>query len=534
MHVKQIKLREFRRFTDLTLEVPGRPQLVVLAGPNGTGKSSLLDALKFWNEYIGGAGMHGPLDSQYLYKGGRPPVADWFAGVAVSFHEDGEEVDHPRQRVYARTAYRNEPEFLLQEIRKVGAMLEERQPPRMIDNDERVSDNYQRMVGQGVNTLYRGDEDELTVRQVREQQIGALREAVRTVYPDLVLEGPGDPLEHGTFLFRKGIVSGFSYKNLSGGEKAVFDLLLDLLVKRESYSNTVFCIDEPEAHLNTAVQASLLDALLLHVNDRSQLWVASHSIGMMRRARDLQAADPDRVVFLDFSDHDFDQPVRLTSVRVSRAFWERTLSVALGDLSELVAPRQVVLCEGSDGDGTRARRSFDAACLRTIFEEAMPDAAFVPVGNDHEVVRDRLGLGGAIQALVKGATVVPLVDRDHRSPQQVVELKADGVRVLGRRNLEAYLLDDEVLTALCAHAGKPHLAADVLRSKQQRIDECVASGKDRDDLKSVAGRLYVDVRKLLGLSGSGSTADAFLRDTLAPLIRPGMAVYEELRADVFG
>lgn len=219
----------------------------------------------------------------------------------------------------------------------------------------RVSDNYQRLVGQTLDGLYGGGHDDANVRDLRESFIGELQDAFTSVFQELTLEGPGDPLGGGTFLFRKGAVSGFPYKNLSGGEKAVFDLLLDLMVKRASFQDTVFCIDEPEAHSNTRVQGSILDQLLGFVSDASQLWIATHSIGMMRRARELQEETPNAVAFLDFQDLDFDQQVTLAPVSVDREFWSRTLGVALGDLASLVAPATVVLCEGKPANGNRAR-----------------------------------------------------------------------------------------------------------------------------------------------------------------------------------
>ena len=47
MRFKSARLRNFKRFTDLTVErIPETTQLIVLYGPNGCGKSSFLDALK--------------------------------------------------------------------------------------------------------------------------------------------------------------------------------------------------------------------------------------------------------------------------------------------------------------------------------------------------------------------------------------------------------------------------------------------------------------------------------------------------------
>ncbi len=67
-------------------------------------------------------------------------------------------------------------------------------------------------------------------------------------------------------------------------------------MKRLSFNDTVFCIDEPEIHMNTRLQGKLLEELFKLLPDNCQLWIATHSIGMMRRARDLQEANPGEVL----------------------------------------------------------------------------------------------------------------------------------------------------------------------------------------------------------------------------------------------
>ena len=65
--------------------------------------------------------------------------------------------------------------------------------------------------------------------------------------------GPGPLLQDfggiqgGSFRFSKGNVADFHYRNLSGGEKAAFDVILDVFVKRDEAKEAVFCIDEPGA-----------------------------------------------------------------------------------------------------------------------------------------------------------------------------------------------------------------------------------------------------------------------------------------------
>jgi hypothetical protein len=188
--------------------------------------------MRLWHG-LRGAGYNN--DQEYLSKGGLRAVQG--DEVELAFHETN---DLPqgspaaRRALHVRSAYRNDPEFSLHQLQRLGSLLEVpvQTAQRMIDNDVRVTENYQRMVGLSLDDLYSGRRDGEPVEQVREHYVGELRDALKRLFSDLELRGPGDPLGGGTFRFRKGIVEDFPYKNLSGGEKAAFDLLLDLVVKK--------------------------------------------------------------------------------------------------------------------------------------------------------------------------------------------------------------------------------------------------------------------------------------------------------------
>jgi hypothetical protein len=52
-------------------------------------------------------------------------------------------------------------------------------------------------------------------------------------------------------------------------------------------------------------------------------------------------------------------------------------------------------------------------------------------------------------------------------------------------------------------------------------------------MKKAAGRICEACRKVLELKNAERESRAFMRDTLAPLITPRTAVYEELKRTIF-
>ncbi len=189
----------------------------------------------------------------------------------------------------------------------------------------------------------------------------------------------------------------------------------------------------------------------------------------------------------------------------------------MGDLAGLVAPEHVVLCEGRPAQSaTDSRAAFDASCHTSIFRTEFSNTDFISVGNSHDVGEDRLEFGKAIQGLVSGTRVTRVIDRDFESPEEV----SGGVRVLTRRHIEAYLLDDEVIAALCRQPGQPELLAQALHIKVEEIEASTRRGRDQDDLKSAAGSIYSRLRMVVGLTGAGSNFQAFARGTPCPPSSP--------------
>jgi predicted ATPase len=535
MRIKKITAKGFKRFSELIVEgLPERARLVILVGPNGSGKSSMFDAFRVWH---GLNGIGNTYEPTYHGKHGLTDDGAWQNKVTIDFWPKPITTSQSDQRktFYFRTAYRNEPDFTSGSFGSMGSVLEEGRISRFNENEpNKVSENYRRLIFETITGVYSSTNDDKRVRDLRDSLIGEVRESMQRVFEDLKLTGAGDPLRSGAFFFEKGISKDFHYKNLSAGEKSAFDLLLDIIVKRREFDDSVYCIDEPELHMHTKLQAALFTELTRSIPSNCQLWIATHSIGMFRAAMQFYKLHPDEIAFLDFHETDFDKATTVKPAVMNRVFWANILKTALDDLGDLVAPRQIVLCEGKPTGSNQGRAELDAACYRTIFSAEFPDIDFVSVGNASDVQSDRLEIGKTIQTIVKGTAVLRVVDRDARSENEIRDLEAQGVCVLSKRHVESYLMDDEILNALCTAVGKPEKLDEVLAAKRTALTESVGRGNPTDDVKSAAGQIYTQTKKLLSLVQCGNTTDAFVRDTLAPLVKPHTNIYNILRQDIFG
>ena len=313
------------------------------------------------------------------------------------------------------------------------------------------------------------------------------------------------------------------FYNLSLGEIAIFDLILDIIIKRVIDDETIICIDEPELHIHTKLQGQFLEELYSLISPKSQLWIATHSVGMVRKAQDLWRENPDSVIFLDFGNHNFDEQVTLKPVTPDPDFWARTYEVALGDLAELVITGRTVFCEGEE---------FDEECYRNIFKGQYPEVRFVSLGARSNVEKSVTAANLAIEKIAKSAKVIGIVDRDKATCGEIKRNAKKGIRTLSRKTIESYLLDDEVLTELCADHGESDKINDLLTAKQDALDK--NNLKSSDNLKPIVQQIHGAAQKVLKSVNLGNTKDSFIMDILAPRIQPGMKVYEELEKDIFG
>jgi ABC-type uncharacterized transport system ATPase subunit len=510
MKISKIKITNFKRFTDLEIDISvTRPKLVVLVGPNGFGKSSVFDAF----EQIGGRGKPNfQEDAVYLRK---DQSIDWAVNIESdqgNFAKGGAVAKH---LFYLRSAYRFDAGAPSGSIQKKDELLGDSiRPKKMIDLDTRVQDNYERLVGATVSALYSGAKDALTVEQLREELIGKVRAKMLSVFPDLILEGIGNPLVEGQFFFTKGNSQHFPYRNLSAGEKGAFDILLDLIIKTQEFNNTVIAIDEPELHMHSGLQRALLAEVYNLVPNDCQVWVATHSIGFIRGAIELLRLHPNDVVILNFTDIDFDTPQVVKPTPPTAQNIREIFKVAIDDLSNMLVPSRIIICEGSlSAPPNSSKKEFDTKIYNNIFSRE--DVFFISGDNKSTAQKSAELLFKIISQSGSIRNIASIVDRDGLTAIQISNFQAStpSQRFLSRRAIENYLLDSDIIDKYCD-------ANNVVRT--------LVTSRMADPVNEDAKAIQSAIMQQCGFTGN---VDDFKLE-LAKYITSDTTVYSQMKQDI--
>src|SRR3954464_1642996 len=141
MKVKSIRCKEFKRFTDLTVDqIPASAKLVCLVGPNGSGKSSLFDVFNYCIQPSKTAGGNVSIVPDYHIKvsaGIEPDMTyynqQWggpFKNVSIEFHDSVpfNETSHPQRNdlFYIRSGYRHEANVDVGSFKRMSDILLDR------------------------------------------------------------------------------------------------------------------------------------------------------------------------------------------------------------------------------------------------------------------------------------------------------------------------------------------------------------------------------------------------------------------------
>jgi predicted ATPase len=519
-------LRDFKRFDDITIDLGDVPlKIIALVGPNGSGKSSVFDAFEEKLKDFRSYGSEGDFFLSKRHFSSDETIkrnATYNRNQSISIETTDGTIT--RKSFYIRTAYRFTSKLNVQNISAMPEMLETRDEPiSSIALDSRLESNYKRLLASAYSDFYAGDK---TGNQVRDSLVGKINKILLNVIDAEILDLGNIMDGRGQLYFKKGESRGFPYSNLSSGEKEVVDIILDLVIKTREYNDTVICIDEPELHINTAVQRRLIVEIEKLIPDSCQLWIATHSIGFLRA---LQEELRHKSQVFDFSEKNyFSGKHTITPVIPNRKNWLRIFGTALEDLTSLLSPRKIVYCEGKDMPGVAGKeRGLDAHVYNHIFSESRTDTLFISSGGNTELdQRSEI----AIKILTKvfsDIEILVLKDRDMASGMiagnhaREIYLKnnPENHRVLGRFELENYLYDKSVLAKYCD--------LNDLSFNENEYDALIYNIADQD-VKGLTTR----IKNICGINSSISP-DVF-KVNLSKVISADMSVYCELELCIFG
>lgn len=484
MKIKSVELNNFKRFTHLLVEnIPETAKLVVLVGPNGSGKTSFMEAMNHYYKYsgYGDIGNHQYLskdeivnkDNNYWYN-----LSSKLVDINLhdaTFPKNIGNNNAIKGHFYFRSAYRNEADFQINSMQRQQDPTNSFRLSTLIQNDQTVSANYQRLIANSIDGLYNETNNQRTVQSLRDELTGKIRNAMERVFDDLKLSSLGNPLNNGSFYFTKGITKNFHYRNLSAGEKSAFDLILDMVIQSNYYTDAIYCIDEPETHMHTKLQGKVLRELYKLIPGNSQLWLSTHSIGMLQEAEDIDKENPGTVVFLDFGERDFDIEQIIRPEKIGKAIMNKFYELAFGDFAKLILPKTIIFCEGNPSG--KKRKDYDKKIYNIIFENTHPEAFFISAGSCDEIEKIEETLGEIMNTLLNKSKVIKIVDRDDRSEQEVAELLKNKVKTLSKRHLEAYLLDDSIIEKLCINCKQREKYVECLSKKAEAIQHIVSPSR---------------------------------------------------------
>ena len=495
MKIKKLQLKNgYKRFHDLTIDLGDNPKrIIALVGANGCGKSSVLDGMLFHNNTYCTLGNKGNKNYEY-HSMHKTPGFDHH-NIDIMFDKGSFDAVRRERKssgkentIFSfRRPYRYSSNLKVDEVRAVNEIrLNYYGASFSSDLDDKMEENYRRL-----NIRYNKylNSENCRPSEAKAKIIGDLNKALENCL-DLKITSIGDIEDSkGTLYFIKpDHPSDFDFNVLSAGEKEVVDILLDLYLRQDEYADTVFLIDEPELHINTAIQKNLLIEINKLIGENCQIWIATHSIGFLRA---LQTNFNEECQIIHFPEG-IDlaaTPHTLFPVPKTRTQWMEIFKTALDDLSGLVSPKRIIYCEGRDQPGAGGQeRGLDAKVFNNIFSEKHHDTLFISSGGNTELdQRSEIAIA-ILTKVFSEIEILVLKDRDMSSGkpndendrQVYLQNNPQNHRVLKRWEIENYLYDKEILMSYCA--------SNKLNFKEVEYDKYVTDIENQN-LKDETGRI---------------------------------------------
>ena len=510
MNVERLHLKNFKRFTDLEIDLSsGAPaKLVLLIGANGSGKSSVFDAF----EYLSRPAKRTSIRDEYrdyVDKDGAADVSvscSFGGGFVVRRSAHGSVVTTPancstKAVFYGRSSLRTVPVLLPGREARFDVAEDADRPERSIDADTRFETDIAQITAKILQEVWgeRFDSEILKTRFV-----DPINDALARVFSNgdstnlrltrMVPTLQGKPPD---IRFQKG-ESDIHYDLLSSGEKEVFNILINLFNRREHFANAIYFIDELDVHLHTRLQYALIKEVVENwIPENSQLWTASHSLGFLDYGNTSSDA-----VLIDFDDLDFDHRHVLKPARKTERIFD--IAVPRSSALEVFPNKRLILCENEDA------RLYNAIGL--------PDVLFVSE-------RDK----NAISIMTRQTDQFHgLIDRDFLGTREIddVRRRQPNLYVLSYYCIENYLYHPDNVAEVAPSGFDEARYRTVLHSTMQTIRDrlLVNLEKNRNSyeiIKTISGALKSQAVEEIAEATAADDFETFYRFLSMKSHRPG-------------
>lgn len=453
MRITRLQLKNFKRFTDLTIEaIPKEAKLVLLIGSNGSGKSSIFDAFNA----VANANRNRGMEQAYYSKNN---IA---SNIFIQFDNGGNLNSNPNNigntpfKFIGRSSIR-----IVSRISNTGnadvAKTNYDSPNTFIDDDQRFNNDLSIYMQQIDNALrepvFSGKSaDTLKIFQdfihpLNTSLINILGgDATTTIQIAEFQNATAQSV--GKLIFRKGD-SKINYDLLSHGEKQIVILLLNFIVRKEQYQDAIIYIDEMDCHLNTSLQSKLLNEIVnTWIPDNAQLWTATHALGFIDFSR--QAGN---ATIIDLNLLNFDAPQTIVP-QPKDSLEVYDIAIPKDTIRNILKGYKLVAVENKND------QYYNAALGEKGY-------LFLPANNNREVF-----------LTVKGdPKMLGLRDRDYLKPEEITDIRSKfpNLKILNYYAFENYIFHPDNLAELNNHGyNKSEYIHDIFRQKEDKLIEIVS------------------------------------------------------------
>ena len=447
MFISKLQLQNFKRFTDLTIDLtqePTPPKLILLIWANGCGKSNVFDVFQAGYDYV--SKWQSP-DQNYFVKWQQE---DFFVSIQsdkwnIEFSKHKRPTTELTKKFYARPSIRTVPEIKRwNEGADDGAI-------RSIDFEERINNDVSRFVSimfTQLGQIVSGKSD--WAEYIRSEIISPFNQSLKRIFwlsDDICLQfswfDPPSTYWPAKLKFKKWD-SEIDFNFLSHGEKQIVIILLNFMMRKEELQDKIIFIDEMDVHLHTSLQYNLIKEISEYrLPENSQLWTATHALWFIDYVR--QSSE---WVIIDFDNLNFDIWQTLAPQN-NEAIYEIAVPHSL--LWSLFAGKDIWFCENKN-----------STLLNTL---QIKEKVFVPAHDKTSVL-----------LFAKENNLHWIIDRDYLTDSEKTEIeKVFPVKVLDYYCFENYLYHPDNLEEYYAKKwkkfDKEKYTQDLIKEKNNEKEE---------------------------------------------------------------